>query len=182
MLIALAVIAIAFAALALVQVSSFRASSRTTLATNVKAAANRVLEQKMGEVLAVDTDSSTGCNSSTADEVDGSTYKCFRFVDFYWSCPTKPLNASTLAGRTIRGVTCTEADKTYGPDPHISVSYAVSGGSGIMGEGLLNVTVTASDDRGPTITLGDAVTCYDVYPSPSVTAPKPCPEPNHGRP
>ncbi len=185
MLIALAVIAIAFGALALVQVANFRASSRSTLATNVKAAANRVLEQRMAEVLAVDTYPSTdphGCDAGHADESSGTEYKCYRFVDYYWSCPApKPSDADSEAGRTIRTETCTAVDQPYTGDASIDVSWSIAGGSGVLGEGLLTVTVTATHAQGASITLGDAVTCYDVYPSPSVTAPKPCPEPNHGR-
>lgn len=195
MLIALAVIGIAFAALALVQVSNLRASSRTRLATDVKAVANQVLEQKMGKVLRVDeSNTSTDCSTSYGDEeeTDGSGnvtgYKCFWFTDYFWQCPA--LSGSTgwltyYKGRrtALRSVDCgstTFTQSTQNPD--VKVAVKIAAGTGTFGEGLLNVSVTARHDLGTEITLGDSITCYDVYPSPSVNAPAPCPEPEHGRP
>lgn len=195
MLIALAVIGIAFAALALVQVSNLRASSRSRLSTDVKAVANQVLEQKMSQVLGVDeSTTSTSCSDSYGDEVekDGSGsvtgYKCFWFTDYYWQCPalgsTTPWTLYYNGRRTaLRSVDCGSTTFTTSTqDPDIKVAVKIAAGNGTLGEGLLNVSVTAKHNLGTEITLGDSITCYDVYPSPSVDAPAPCPDPAHGRP
>lgn len=197
MLIALAIISIAFGALALVQVSNLRASSRSRLTTDAKAVANQVLEKEMSQVLKVDEVTAPGdanCNSTTADEVDtdpstGTTsYKCFWFSDYYWQCPALSGGAyftSYYQGtRTaLRSVSCGhQTFTTSSENPDVKVAIAIVAANGTDGEGLLNVSVTARHDLGPEITLGDSVTCYDVYPSPAVNTPAPCPEPDHGRP
>jgi len=40
----------------------------------------------------------------------------------------------------------------------------------------------ATHPRGPRVTVGRRITCYDVYPSPTHDRPRPCPEPGGGRP
>lgn len=194
MLIALAIIGIAFGALALVQVSNLRASSRSRLTTDVKAVANQVLEKQMGQVLRVDQVTAPGnsdCAVATADEIDTSggttTYKCFWFTDYYWQCPSLSGGAGWTSyyqgTRTaLRTVTCSRSYTSTTANGDVAVTVNIQGGNGVPGEGLLNVSVTAKHALGPSITLGDTVTCYDVYPSPAVNTPAPCPEPGHGRP
>lgn len=201
LLIALAVIAIAFGALALVQVNNLRASSRSRLTTDVKAVANQELEKEMSQVLKVDDTTDAGatgasaCNAARADETDVSggttTYRCFWFTDYYWQCPDPGAGvysanyqgnrSATSAG--LRAVSCGHQSFTQSSEnPDVKVSVKIAASDGPLGEGLINVAVTAKHDLGPEITLGDAITCYDVYPSPAVNTPAPCPEPGHGRP
>ena len=191
MLIALAVIGIAFAALAVVQVGNLRASSRSRLTTDTKAVANQVLEKQMADVLGIYEGGTDGCGAANYDETETDSsgnpvYKCFRFTDYYWQCPSlsAAFPASYVGHRTkLASVDCGNAPN-FGSAPSssaVDVSINIAGGSGTLGEGILNVAVTAKNKSGPEITLGDTVTCYDVYPSPSVTAPAPCPEPDHGR-
>lgn len=186
LLIALAIIAIAFGVLALVQVNSLRASSRSRLTTDTKAAANQVLEKVMASVLKVDTNGNDGCDATHADQgTDTSTYKCFWFTDYYWQCPAYTGSTTHRPSRTTTDCTPTESLPAAYPDVNFNVRiYAVTGKDPLTNapnEGVLNVAVTGTSSHGPSITVGDAVTCYDVYPSPSVTAPAPCPEPGHGR-
>ena len=180
LLIALAIIAVAFGALALVQVNNLKASSRSRLTTDTKAAANQVLERVMANVLKVDSYGENSCDSTYADQgTSQSTYKCFWFTDYYWQCPSLSGNAP----RSLRTSSsdCTPTEPSPAEYPDVNVAVRIYAGSGTLDEGVLNVAVTATDPHGPQITVGDAVTCYDVYPSPTVTAPTPCPEPGHGR-
>ncbi|HET9027721.1 MAG TPA: type II secretion system protein [Trueperaceae bacterium] len=159
-LIALAVIGIAFAAMAFVQVNNLRATASARLASEVKAAANVVLEQQMSLVLATSTDPYTGA-------------KRYAFNDFYWSCPT-PVTPSGGALAVVTSRTCSGVERIG----DVVVDYRIRGEAGILGEGLLTIIVTADHDLGTqTLTLGDRVTCYDIYPSPTSLAPEPCPVP-----
>lgn len=165
-LIALAVIGVAFGALALTQVTNLRASVTARTATDVKAAANLVLEGVMADVL------ETGRVSGVL---------VFDFNDYYWSCPTSVTpSAGSLPVVTIR--TCTGTERIG----DIDVAFTIAGESGILGEGVVSITVTAvhrPDTSAPALpnaqrlTIGDRVTCYDIYPSPTSTAPAPCPTP-----
>lgn len=157
-LIALAVIGVAFGALALSQVNNMRASVTARLATETKAAANQVLEGLMADVLVT-----TGAAPNLT----------FAFNDYYWSCPTAVTPAAgampVATSRTCTGTTSVG---------DVTVTHAIAGLAGVRGEGVLGITVTATHaHRGQTLTIGDRVTCYDIYPSPTSTAPEPCPEP-----
>lgn len=159
-LIALAVIGFAFGALALVQVTNLRATVSARLLTDTKAAANVVLEELMAQVLATRT-------------VGGELQ--FDFNDYYWSCPT-PVSPPPGALRVVtpRERFCT-GTRTIG---NITVDHSIRGESGVLGEGVLTISVTARHNQGgQTLTLGDRITCYDIYPSPTATAPAPCPTP-----
>ncbi len=157
-LIALAVIGIAFAAMAMMQITNLRASSDARLTTEVKAAANQELEAVMAQVLTV-----TGSPGS---------YQ-YAFNDYYWSCPTAVTpSAGALPVNTAPA--CSGTSKIGDVD----VTHNIRGESGVIGEGIVTVTVTAANPHGGrTLTIGNRVTCYDVYPSPSSTAPEPCPVP-----
>lgn len=162
-LIAVAVIGITFGALALVQVTNLRASVSARLLTDTKAAANIVLEGLMAQVLATR---------------ENGGVRQFDFNDFYWSCPT-PVRPPPDALPVVVPRTCT-GTRTIGD---VTVAHSIRGESGVLGEGVLTITVTATHRHGgQTLTLGDRITCYDIYPSPTTTAPEPCPRPGGGRP
>lgn len=158
-LIALVVVGIAFAAMAFIQTNNLRMTTNARLTTHVKAAANQVLESVMSSVLAT--------------SVDFSGNKVYAFNDYYWNCPTAqvpPAGALPVVNRPA----CTGTQNVG----DVVVTYAVAGESGVTGEGVLTVTVTAQHPSGgQRLTLGDRVTCYDVYPSPTSLAPEPCPKP-----
>lgn len=157
-LIALAILGIAFVALAMVQANNLRMTTNARLTSIVKAAANQELESIMSKVLAT-----TASGSSTT----------YAFNDYYWTCPTEltpPSGALLVTSRP----SCSETSESG----DVTVTYQIVGESGVTGEGVLTVTVTAVHQHGgQRLTLGDRVTCYDVYPSPTSTAPEPCPLP-----
>jgi prepilin-type N-terminal cleavage/methylation domain-containing protein len=195
LMIALVVIGVAFGALLMSQVSSLRASQNARLASDVKAAANRVLEQKMAEVLKVEIDDTHATPAGTTDQITNDNYvdaknpdvlifektgvwQSFWFTDYYWGCPTVvsslPSGVRPYAtSNKLRSVSCS-GSQTSGP---IAIEWRVAGNSGILGEGVLDVVVTARHEKGMTVTVGNRVSCYDVYPSPSKSAPTPCPAP-----
>lgn len=162
-LVALVVISVALGAVAFSQVNNTRASITSRLTSETKAAANQVLESVMAEVLVT---------TGVAPNLD------FAFYDFYWSCPDIPAGAPA----DVTSKTC-DGSRAVGD---VAVDYSITGESGVRGEGVLTVTVTAEHTLGgQRLTIGDRVTCYDVYPSPTSTAPAPCPEPTEsggGRP
>ncbi len=176
LLIALAVIGIAFTALALSQVNNLRASARSSLVSEVKAEAASVLETQMASVLGVVIEGQAGWNGAYQDDADELTGlgRSFFFYDYYYSCPdvVVPITGRTTLRNTI---TCTGTINSA--NGNIATTWTVAGENGILGEGALTVTVTSSHIQGPSITMGDRVTCYDVYPSPTSSAPSPCPEP-----
>lgn len=157
-LVALVVVGIAFIAMAYVQTTNLRMTTNARLTSEVKTAANQVLETVMGEVLATTTDASGN--------------RSYAFNDYYWSCPT---HLAPPTGVTIPVRPACSASRSIGD---VQVTYTVTGEGGVTGEGLLTVTVTAVHGTGgQQLTLGDRVTCYDVYPSPTSLAPQPCPLP-----
>lgn len=205
MLIALVVIAIAFSALALTQVSNLRASSRSRLLSDDKAAANQVLEQRMADVLHVDT---SGVDGSATDDDPSNVYRSFYYIDYYYSCPSlaTPQGVRGDSKDNLRHSINTTPMYTYLYDPNnpptsapiicnahelvnsdtgtIRVDFGAEGEGGVLGEGDVLVWASAHhvDSSGnPTgndaITLTNRITCYDVYPSPSADAPEPCPNP-----
>lgn len=157
-LLALAVVGIAVAVLMLTQANNVRASVTSRLVTETKAAANQVLEELMAEVLET---------SGTAPNYQ------FAFNDYYWSCPT-PITPSAGSLPVVSTRSCTGTVEIG----DVTVSHAIAGLSGTRGEGVLGITVTAvHEHRDQSLTIGDRVTCYDIYPSPTATAPEPCPQP-----
>ena len=157
-LIALVIVGVAFTTMAFIQTNNMKMTTNARLTTTVKAAANQVLEAVMTDVLAT--------------TISGST-KVFAFNDYYWNCPTA-VTPPTGALAVVNTPDC-EGDMTIGS---VDVAYAISGEGGVTGEGVLTVTVTAVHaNGGQRLTLGDRVTCYDVYPSPTSLAPQPCPTP-----
>lgn len=199
MLVALVVIAIAFGALALTQVSNLRASSRSRLLSDDKAAANQILEQRMADILLVDT---SGTNGSPTDDDPTSNYRSFYFIDYYYDCypQEQPQGVRQNDVHNLRsyGVNVNLDSTTSTPPPIICsgsktvktdtgkvlVDFGAHGESGIMGEGDVLVWASAHhvDAAGnpignDSIILTNRITCYDVYPSPSADAPEPCPNP-----
>ena len=163
-LVALVVVAVAFGALAMTQVTNLRASTTARTATETKQAANQVLEEVMSTVLATNVVSGV---------------RTFDFNDFYWTCPsavTPPTGALAVVNGTRDCTGTVTID--VGTASEVDVSFAIVGESGIVGEGVLTVSVTATHSASnQRLTIGDRVTCYDVYPSPTSTAPDPCPPP-----
>ena len=175
-LFALAVIGIAFVALAFSQLTSLRASVNSRFVTEAKAAATQVLEQQMAEVLKV-VEVSSGSDKKDQEWVnsDGEVvYRSFYFIDYYYLCPEPD---TTNAPRTSfwDDVEC-EGEVELDDEP-MTVNWSIEGEGGVLGEGVVTVTVTARHDRDASITLVDVITCYDVYPSPTSDTPKPCPTP-----
>ena len=176
-LVALSVIAIAFLALAMAQITNLKATVRTQSITDMKAAANIVLEEKMADVLEAEV-----VNSSQeydiedvyedSDEVEHTRYLRFWFLDYYYGCSTR---TPPSPFRTLRSVDC--QPDTPESFENISVDWEYVGRSGLDGEGLLDIIVTATHDSGASLTIGDVVSCYAVYPSPSSEVPMPCPTP-----
>jgi len=186
LLIALAIIGIAFLALALTQVNHLRASSRSAVATQVKTSANHVLEAVSADVLkAINVDPTSSPYYDQVDTQSGQ-HLSFKFIDYYGRCA----GSSNQAGlrTTYRSVStgqppvanddmlaCTGSTN----DGPVAVSWDIGPPTSVTSydsEGTVDVTVTASD-KNITLTVGTSITCYDVYPSPKKATPKPCPTP-----
>lgn len=194
LMIALAIIGIAFLALALTQVNHLRASSRSAVATQVKTSANHVLEGVSADVLrALNVDPT----SSYYDQIDTQSgqHLSFKFIDYYGLCapsanqaglrttfrsqvasPIPPPTSVNASGYESGDVLDCTGHTTDGP---VSVDWSIGPPTSVTAydsEGTLDVTVTATD-KNITLTVGTTITCYDVYPSPKKATPKPCPTP-----
>ncbi len=185
LLIALSVVGLAFAALLSSQLSSLRASDRARMASDTKAFAVSILERRSAEVLKTET---VDDKSPYLDEA--GTGRSFYFIDYYYGCPSLYPPRPTSGIRTaLRNVACRGQETGPGgiqaewsilgepsrPDPRYNPQ-------GIRAEGVVTVVVTARHPKGPRVTVGRRVTCYDVYPSPTHDKPRPCPNPGGGRP
>lgn len=195
LMVAIAVLAIGFTALLYSQVGNLQTSSRAKTATQVKAVANQVLERKLAEVLVVEIDDRNATPAGSTDTIDDNNYiddanatvfgktgvkQSFYFTDYFWRCPgTQTPPSDTRSGSTskLRDVDCTGSTTSDG----ITANWAIRAQSGVTGEGVLDVVVTATHTNGSTLTIGDRISCYDIYPAPSANAPKPCPKPGSGR-
>lgn len=175
-LIALAVLGIAFATLLTSQVGSLRASAQARFASDTKAYAIQVLETLSAEALKTET---VSAGSPYKDEERNGIHRSFYFVDYYYGCPTR-ITPSMDSGirTTLRSVTCSGQQSSES----IRADWDYIGEGGRFGEGVLTVVVTATHLRGAQVTVGRRITCYDVYPSPTHDKPRPCPEPGGGRP
>lgn len=180
-LVALAVISIAISGLAFVQITNLRATSAARLATDTKSAAGLVLERVLAQVLQTDT---CAVGQPYCDEI-GTWYA---FNDYFWTCPD-PVDpsAGSLAVRTDFSATISCGDEegiviVSGSGHDVNVVFDIAGLDGIEGEGVLAVTVTATHTLRDNyvVTVGDRITCYDVYPTPTAEAPAPCPVPTSG--
>lgn len=177
-LVALAVIGIAFAALGFVQVTNLQATSSSRLVTETKAAANAVLEEVLAEVLLTGT-----CADPLATYCDEDGVY-FAFNDFYWSCPSRiepPAGALTIqSDRSALGQCSGSRTVAAAPNRTVAVAYSIAGEADVLGQGVLSVQVTATHPLGsrPSLTIGDRITCFDVYPTPTSEAPAPCPDPS----
>ena len=181
LLIAIAVVGLAFAALLSSQVTGLRASARARLASDTKAFAVGVLERKGAEVLKTVTVDPT---SPYLD--DPATGRSFYFIDYYYGCPTLfPPPPTSGIRSALRNVAC--RGQETGPNG-LTADWAILGEpsapnpQGVQAEGVVTVVVTARAPQGVQVTVGRRVTCYDVYPSPTHDKPRPCPEPGGGRP
>jgi len=193
-LIALVVLGIAFAALLTSQLGSLRTSAQARFASDTKAFAVQVLEKLSAQALWTEN---VDADSPYKDEEREGVHRSFYFIDFYYSCPTlvTPPNGSGIR-TTLRDkikllwnedqdedqlVPLTCSGRETSPDG-IQADWNYIGEGGRFGEGVLTVVVTATHPRGPRVTVGRRITCYDVYPSPTHDKPRPCPEPGGGRP
>jgi prepilin-type N-terminal cleavage/methylation domain-containing protein len=176
-LIALAVLGIAFSALLMSQLGSLRTSAQARFASDTKAFAVQVLERLSAQALRTEP---VSANSPYADEERNGVYRSFYFIDYYYGCPTQvtPPNGSGIR-TALRTVRCSGQETS--PEG-IRADWDYIGEGGRSGEGVLTVVVTATHPRGPRVTVGRRITCYDVYPSPTHDRPRPCPEPGGGRP
>lgn len=189
LMIALAIIGIAFLALAMTQVNHLRASSRSAVATQVKTSANHILEAVSADVLkAVDVGSTSATYYDQVDTQNGA-HLSFKFIDYYGLCAPAANHAGLRTGSDLRDpvvggeppvadnkVLECSGSTTDGP---VSVTWDIGSPTSATtydAEGTLDVTVTATD-KNITLTVGTAITCYDVYPSPKKATPKPCPTP-----
>ena len=167
-LIAMAILGIAFTALLMNQLSNLRTTARMRMVTEIKAALTQVLDSKTAEILAK----------------TGNSITDFTFYDYYWGCPTDVSGASTIIERPLNSVAC-EGTSTTG---RVQVTWTIAGESGLEGEGLILLTATGAVSNvpnSPRVSLVRRVSCYDVYPSPTQDAPAPCPKPERnggGRP
>jgi prepilin-type N-terminal cleavage/methylation domain-containing protein len=183
-LIALAVLGIAFGALLMSQVSNLRANAQARFATDAKAAAVQVLEKLSAGVLkSEEVPATSPYKDAPLDPNNPSgNWRSFYFVDYYFSCPTlvapSPKQRGGLVANLRPGLPCSGTETVGG----IPVAWNVRGEGGTLGEGVVTVVVTATHPRGPKVTMGRRVTCYDVYPSPTQDQPAPCPPPGGGRP
>lgn len=183
-LVALSVIAIAFLALAMSQITNLKATVRTQSITDLKAAANVVLEEKMSDVLEAEVVSSGDPGGYDIEDIykdsngqEQTRYLRFWFLDYYYECSTREPPSGM---RTLRHPDCTP--DTPEDFENITVPWEYVGRTGIEGEGLIDIIVTANHSSGSSLTIGDVVSCYEVYPSPSSEVPMPCPEPATGSP
>ncbi len=190
LLIALAIIAVAFAALGFAQLTSLRASSHSKLASEAKTAAADKLESLDSQILKV-VDASTSSSYTDRSYPDpstgGTTYESFYFIDYYYSCPSVISSSywATSTRTALRGVACTGSSSKTVQDGTIGTNWSIKGETGPNGEGVIDITVTSTHSAGPSVTVSDRLSCYDVYPSPTIDVPAPCPVPTQaggGRP
>lgn len=183
-LIALAVLGIAFGVLLMSQVSNLRANAQARFTTDAKAAAVQVLEKLSAAVLKSEVVPATSSYKDAPLDPNNLSgdWRSFYFVDYYFSSPTKvnpsPKQREGLQTNLRLGLACSGTETVGG----IPVAWNLRGESGIQGEGVVTLVVTATHPRGPKVTMGRRVTCYDVYPSPTQDQPAPCPPPGGGRP
>ncbi|MEJ2358698.1 MAG: type II secretion system protein [Deinococcales bacterium] len=174
-LIALAVIAVAFAALAYAQLTSLKASSRSRLTSEAKTVAENVLEDRVKDVLKVDTSSTL---ASQFNDGTSTHPKEFFFVDYYYGCPTVETIQNPTGTRSAVNtgeIECTGTTQRTVQDGTVDATWTIDGESGPLGEGVIDISVTAKHSAGPSVTVSDRVSCYDVYPSPTIDTPAPCP-------
>jgi prepilin-type N-terminal cleavage/methylation domain-containing protein len=159
MLIALAIMGVLFAGLAYMQVTSMRGSATSRAAADAKGEANRVLERVVEDVVFVDT------------STDPDT---FNFESYYDACGPNGTGGDECDGSTAAGDL-----EGFERDPNVETTWSIEPvpGTSIEQEGVLSIAVTSRHDRGANITLGSAISCYDVFPSPTATTPEPCPTP-----
>lgn len=176
-LIALAIIAVAFAALAFAQLTSLKASSRSRLTSEAKTVAENVLEGQLKQVLKVDTGSSV---QSQFNDGTSTSPKEYFFVDYYWGCSSPETILNPTGSRSAvntSAIQCTGSVQRTVQDGTVDATWTIAGESGPLGEGVIDISVTAKHSAGPSVTVADRVSCYDVYPSPTIDTPAPCPVP-----
>lgn len=179
LLIAIAILGIILTPLVVSLVNSLRVTSNAGLASQVKASAVRTLEAQSALVARVESPPS---NVSYQD--DATTNQSYYFIDYFYSCPsvvTPPAGAPSVRSANsanLRTVACNNGAGTRSGS--IVTSWSIAGESGVNGQGVVVVSVTATHDRGPSITMVNRISCYDIVPSPSADAPITCPPATYG--
>lgn len=188
-LIALVVVAVAFVALAYTQLTNLKVSSNARLVSEAKTVAVNVLEDQIAKVLTVDNTLSPPANYLDAQYDDNGTthYESFHYIDYYYSCPSVvslPSGVRSTSSPQLRSVTCDNQNSPItrtAQDGAVSAVYDIKGLSGPSGEGVITISVTATlttaSHQSHAVTVADSLSCYDVYPSPKVDTPAPCPIP-----
>lgn len=188
-IIAMAIIAIAFSTLLLSQVSSYKVTTQMRYASDTKAAATKVMEAILADVARTITSAQAGYDATYKDATVGGVDVSYYFVDYAFTCvsgtPTPPrtLRTNLAFDGTVTGGVCTgttadlPASLAGAIGSFISINWTIASEPGLTGEGLLKVIVEAQHTRGARVFLVERVSCYDVYPSPNMSVPKPCPDP-----
>lgn len=177
LLIALAILGIILTPLVVSLVNSLRATSRSGFSSETKAVAVRVLEAQSALVARVESPPS---NNNYLD--DSSTNQSYYFTDYFYSCPSVVTPPSGVRGTSTSNlrtpIACDNGSGTR--TGSIVTRWTIAGESGINGQGVVIVSVTSIHDRGPSITLANRISCYDVVPVPTADAPKSCPPETYG--
>jgi len=167
-LIALAVLGIAFSALLMSQVGSLRTSAQARFASDTKAFAVQVLERLSAQALRTEP---VEADSRYADEERNGVYRSFYFIDYYYGCPTQVTPPPGSGIRTaLRTVECSGQETN--PEG-IRADWDYIGEGGRFGEGVLTVVVTATHPRGPRVTVGGASPATTSTPPLPTTSPGP---------
>lgn len=129
-LIALAVLGIAFAALLASQLTNLRTSAQARFASDTKAFAVQVLEKLSAQALRTEN---VDANSPYKDEERNGVHRSFYFIDYYYRCPTLVTPPSGSGIRTdLRSVTC--SGQTTSADG-IQADWDYIGEGGNLGKG-----------------------------------------------
>lgn len=178
LVLALALMGIIFAVLASVQLRSVQASAMSRDSTLLKTEANRVLERMVFKTTRRKPD-------STPSDYSDDTYY---YDDFVAACAEDGCDKTALdeANLTIDGIAPSDhvdismwievpSPGSFDPDGD-GIGFTMQDTGGIL---LLSVRATHTV-RGTSVTLGSAISCYDVFPTPVATAPDPCPDAGGG--
>lgn len=166
LLVALAILGTVFMVLANSQIANLRTTARSQASTQARALALRELETLSSRVLQV---------TPAAPTIYGK-YAFARYYDFCRTTPlpvpagVAPVACRSEAGAAVAWEIVSEADLSADPAERVK------------GEGQVRLNLTVVDARGVPFSVVERVSCYDVYPSPTSTAPAPCPEPVGGVP
>jgi Tfp pilus assembly protein PilV len=154
-LVSLTMITVALSGIITAQVGNLRVTSNAKMRTDLKAESVRVIERVTAIVL-------KGNNTA------GSSTKPL-FNDYYAVCG--PSGAVLPSGLRITRDAC---QGTLERSQYVIQSGVTdTPGDTYQSEGLLTITVTTTVN-GSSFTLGNRISCYDIYPTPTVDTPDAC--------